>query len=110
MALEVEVTTRKENPLMERTELHFIISHEGERTPKRDIIREELATLLNVKKERVVVDSVKPGFGWQKAKGYAKIYSSKEKAQEFERKHILKRNHLLEETKKKEKKETKSAE
>jgi len=110
MVLEVEVTSRRENPLLERTEVHFIISHDGERTPKRDVIREEIATLLNVKKERVVVDNVKPEFGWNKAKGYAKIYSSKKKAQEFEREHILKRNHLLEETKKKEKKEKKPAE
>lgn len=105
--MEIEIESKKNNPLIDRTEIHFTISHEGKRTPDREIIRSELAEKLNVKKDNVIINNINSGFGIQVSKGYAKVYKSVEKSKNLERKHILQRNKLIEKKgKKKEEKPT----
>ena len=94
--VEIEISSKRNNPLFGRTEVHFTIRHEGEGTPNREIIRGELAEKLNVKKENIVVNSIHSSFGIQKSTGYAKIYKSVEKAKGQERRHILERNKIVE--------------
>ena len=48
--------------------------------------------LLDVDKNLLVVDKLKPIFGEGKAKGYAKLYDSDESLSEIERKHIVEKN------------------
>ncbi len=103
----MEIDSKKNNPLFDRTEVHFTIQHEGEKTPNREIIRSELAEKLNAKKENIIINDIQSSSGIQKSTGYAKIYSSVKKAEEMERKHILKRNKI---SGKKEKKEGEKAE
>lgn len=103
----MEIDSKKNNPLLNRTEVHFTIQHEGEKTPNREIIRSELAEKLNAKKENIIINDIQSSSGIQKSIGYAKIYSSVKKAEEMERKHILKRNKI---SGKKEKKEGEKAE
>jgi len=105
--MEIEIDSKKNNPLFDRTEVHFTIQHEGEKTPNREIIRSELAEKLNAKKENIIINDIQSSSGIQKSIGYAKIYSSVKKAEEMERKHILKRNKI---SGKKEKKEGEKAE
>ena len=90
--MEIEIDSKKNNPLLKRTEVYFTIKHAGEGTPNREIIRSELADKLNSKKENVVVNIIKTGFGIQETTGYAKVYSSLESSKGIEREHILKRN------------------
>jgi len=92
--MEIEIYSKKNNPLLNRTEVHFTIQHEGEKTPNREIIRSELAEKLNAKKENVIINDIQSSSGIQKSMGYAKIYSSLKKAEELERKHILIRNKI----------------
>jgi small subunit ribosomal protein S24e len=106
--MEIEIDSKKNNPLLKRTEVYFTIKHTGEGTPNREIIRGELAEKLNSKKENVVVNIIKPGFGIQETTGYAKVYLSLESSKGIEREHILKRNKLGET--KKDKKEVKTTE
>ena len=106
--MEIEIDSKKNNPLLKRTEVYFTVKHTGEGTPNREIIRTELADKLNSKKENVVINIIKPGFGIQKTTGYAKVYSSTESLKGLEREHILKRNKLGET--KKDKKEAKTSE
>jgi small subunit ribosomal protein S24e len=106
--MEIEIESQKNNPLLKRTEVYFTIKHTGEGTPNREIIRSELAEKLNSKKENVVVNILKTGFGIQETTGYAKVYSSLESSKGIEREHILKRNKLGET--KKDKKEEKTSE
>ena len=101
--MEIEIDSKKNNPLLNRTEIYFTIKHIGEKTPNREIIRAELADKLNVKKDDVIVDSVHTTFGIQEITGYAKVYSSPDKLKGLEREHILVRNKLMQ-AKKKEKK------
>lgn len=106
--MEIEITEKKNNPFFKRTEVHFIISHENQGTPNQAIIRNELASELNAKKENIIIESIDSSFGIQQTKGYAKVYSSRKEAESIERKHLLKRNRAQE--KKPEKKEEEKTE
>ncbi len=103
--MEIEIQSKKENPLLQRTEVHFIVHHQGEKTPKRDLIRSELAEQLNVKKDAVIVNHMKSSFGSTDTTGYAKIYKNGDSAKEWEKKHLIKRNPISGGGKKKEKTE-----
>jgi small subunit ribosomal protein S24e len=92
--MEVEIVSKDENLLLERIEVTFKAVHAKEGTPQRDVIREKLASLLKVGKERVIVDSMSSEFGRMETFGYAKVYKSKEAAMRYEREHILIRNKL----------------
>jgi len=108
--MEINIDSKRNNPLLNRTEVHFTIIHEGEKTPNRDLVRAELADKLNSKKEQIIVNYINPGFGKSVSTGYAKIYSSKDKIEDQERKHILKRNLPAEAKKDKPKEEKKEEE
>jgi small subunit ribosomal protein S24e len=99
--MQAEIVSRKENPLLKRVEIQFKVVHHGEGTPQRDTIKEEIAKLAKAPKDRVVIDHLNSQFGAPHTLGYAKVYDSKEDALEFERKHILGRNKLIELEKKK---------
>ncbi len=97
--MEVEIISKKENPIIERMELSFKVSHPKEITPKRKEVRDEIATQLKVQKERIVIDNMIPEFGKPETKGYAKVYKSKDDALKMESESVLKRNNLFEEKK-----------
>jgi small subunit ribosomal protein S24e len=100
--MEIEIQSKTDNILLGRTEVYFVILHEGEGTPKRELVRSELAEKLNAKKETIMVDHMKSSFGSRKTIGYAKVYKSVEDAKAGEADPILKRNGIG--TKKKPKK------
>ena len=106
--MEIEIDSKKNNPLFNRTEIRFTIHHEGEGTPNRELIRSELSEKLNAKKENIIINSINSSFGIQQSKGYAKIYTSLKESDNPERKYILKRNKITgkQEMKKEEKKGT----
>ena len=101
--MEIEIQSKTDNLLLGRTEVRFVILHEGEGTPKRELVRSELAEKLNAKKETIMINDMHSSFGSRKTVGYAKIYKSIEDAKKGESDPILKRNGLG--TKKKPKKE-----
>ena len=100
--MEIEIDSKRNNPLFNRTEVHFTVQHDGEKTPNREIIRSELAEKLNSKKENIIINNIHSSSGIQRSTGYAKIYPSMKKAEELERKHILKRNKIVSKKEKKE--------
>jgi len=92
--MEIEILSKKENELMDRTEVRF-----KEGTPQRDAVREKVAAMLKASKERVIVDSMDSEFGKTETVGYAKVYKTKEAAMKFEREPVLIRNKLKEKKK-----------
>ena len=94
--MEVQILAKKDNPLLQRTEVSFKAIHKAEPTPTRDAIRQELAKHLKAAKDVVVVDGARSTFGRSETSGYAKVYKSKEQALSVERYHILVRNKLAE--------------
>jgi len=108
--MELEISEKKNNSLLKRTEVQFIAKHENEGTPNRKLIRSELADALNTKPENIILDSITSSFGSNISKGYAKAYSSLKHAQDVERKFQLKRNKVEGKPKKKEEKSDKAEE
>ena len=99
--MEIEIISKKDNLLIGRLEVDFKISHPKEITPKRKDVRDEIAKLLEVQKDRIVVDRMNSEFGKPETLGYAKVYKSKGDALQIETKAVLKRNNLFEEKKEK---------
>ena len=90
--MKMEIKEQKENALLKRTEVRFEIDHNGECTPSKGAVVEELAKQLKAKKDQIVLNSVESVYGSGKSKGYAKVYKTKEDAQATEPEYILKRN------------------
>lgn len=103
--MDIEIVEQKHNPLLGRREVRFRVSHQGEKTPTRDAIREKLAAQLNSKKGNVVIDAMNSAFGRSSTRGYARIYDTQEVLAKNEPHYLLKRNKLEELKPKKEKKE-----
>mgnify|MGYP003301118203 CR=1 FL=1 len=103
--MDIEISEKKQNPLLGRWEVRFVVQHPNEKTPTRDSIREKLASQLNGKKGNVVVDSMNSVFGKGMTKGYARVYDAPEMLAKNEPHYILKRNKLEELKPKKVKKE-----
>ena len=90
--MKMEITQKKENPIQKRVEVYFTIDHNGESTPGRNAVAEEIAKQTNSKRTCVVVDTIESVFGRGMSKGYAKVYNTMEDALEFDRAYLLKRN------------------
>jgi len=101
--MEIEIVSKKENELLDRTEVTFKALHPKEGTPQREVVREKLASMLKATKDRVIVDAMDSEFGKMETVGYAKVYKTKEAAMKFEREHVLVRNKLKEAVKKEKK-------
>ncbi|RLF49503.1 MAG: 30S ribosomal protein S24e [Thermoplasmata archaeon] len=94
--MEIEVVSERNNPLLRRVELRIRVEHKGKKTPTRDEVREAIAKIKKVQKDRVIVDYLHSEFGWGVSRGYVKIYDTKKDALEIEEEHILIRNGLIE--------------
>ncbi len=94
--MDIEEKNKRENPLLGRTELEFLLHHPGEETPERDSVRNLVADHVGGDPESTVIDHLKSEFGRPTTRGYAKIYESPEEAQHVEADHLLERNKLKE--------------
>ncbi|RLF60483.1 MAG: 30S ribosomal protein S24e [Thermoplasmata archaeon] len=90
--MELEIIEKRENPLLNRTEIKFRVKHQGEKTPERELVKNDLAEMLKVNKSLIIIDYIRPGFGMAISSGYAKVYKSMEDAKRVEPSYILKRN------------------
>ncbi len=90
--MEIKVSDTKENPLLSRKEIRFVVNHPRVATPKILDIKEKLAATLSKKEELVFIDTIKPEYGKPSSLGYAKIYDTVDSAKDIEKKHIIKMN------------------
>ncbi len=90
--MEINIIKKTENPLLDRIEIDFECVYQGESTPKVLDVKSKLVAMLDADKNLLVVDKVKPHFGEGKAKGYAKIYGTKESLNDVETEHVLNKN------------------
>lgn len=98
--MKIEIEGKKENPLLERTEVSLSVEHEATGTPTRDELRKQLAGMLGAEEDTVVIDIIKTEFGHQMSKVYAKVYDSFDSAKRFEKEYMLARNRVAEEKEK----------
>jgi small subunit ribosomal protein S24e len=97
--LDLKIVEERKNPLLKRTEYRFEMSHPTAATPKRDEVRQELASQLKVPKDRVIIERMHAKFGTPMSIGEAATYASKDAALATVREHILIRNGLKEKAK-----------
>ncbi len=99
--MDIDVKKKFENKLFNRIEVEFLVTYESS-TPTRQKVIDKLAGLLNVKKNLIILESLKGEFGSKSAKGKADIYSDEETMKDIAKKHLIKRSQK-EEPKKEEK-------
>ncbi len=95
--MEIKILSKKENPLLNRTEIEFECDYPSEGTPNLLDVKHKLVALEDSSNDLLVVDSMKPSYGATKAVGLAKVYDSVEKLQEIEAKAVLAKNEEPEE-------------
>lgn len=89
--MDILIREDKNNPLLNRRELDFVVKYEGS-TPSRSDVRNKLAAMLNAPLELLVIRKMTPEFGMQEANGYAKLYEEESRMKELELEYVLKRN------------------
>jgi small subunit ribosomal protein S24e len=92
--MDVEIVSKKDNPLLERTDVSFRITHPKEKTPQRSAVRDRLAAELGGKKEGIIITRMRSRFGRSVTEGTAKAYKSADAAKNTEVPHLLKRHGL----------------
>ena len=94
--MEVEITSKKNKPLLERTEVEFQVTHSDAASPTRESVKAVIAEKMKAPKDAVVIDRMRAEFGMNVTKGYAKVYKDAAACKKWERHHILVRNKLAE--------------
>jgi small subunit ribosomal protein S24e len=89
--MELEITDKTENKLINRIEVHFKVTHDKAKTPTRKEIKGTLADNLGAKKECVIVDMMRSEYGSPVTKGYAKVYKTQEDLKKYEKVHLIHR-------------------
>ena len=95
--MEIKILSKKENPLLNRTEIEFECDYPGEGTPDLLDVKHKIVALEDSSNDLLVVDNMKPSYGATKAVGLAKVYDSIEKLQEVEAKAVIAKNEEPEE-------------
>lgn len=96
----IEFKETRDNMLLKRKEIKYVVSYDGESTPKRETIRQMIAKNTGAAEDLVIVDRTIQETGRAEAKGYAKVYQSKSDAMLYEPDYELIRNGLKEKEKK----------
>jgi len=94
--MEIRIVEERTNPLLQRTEYSFEVSHPTAATPTRDAVRTELAKLAKVPKDRLIIERMEAKFGTATTVGLAAGYQNAETLKKVVREHILVRNGLKE--------------
>ncbi len=99
--MKVEITSKRENPLMIRQELEFKVK-EVNATPSRKDVRQQVAALANADEELMVVDVFETSYGTTEFSGKARVYKNQETLRKTELKQMIGRNFGAGEKKKQE--------
>ena len=91
--MDIRILKDKNNALLNRRELDFVVKYEGS-TPSRNDVKNKLAAMLNAPLELLIVQRIKTEYGTQEAKGYAKLYEDVARMKGVELEYVLKRNEI----------------
>lgn len=94
--MEIKIVEERKNGLLHRVEYVFEVAHPTASSPKRSDVRQELAKMVKVPKDRLIVERMNARYGIATTVGYAVAYDSKEALDVTAREHILVRNGLKE--------------
>ena len=94
--MKLNVIEVKENPLLKRKEIRYLIEFDNDTSPSRETIREVIARNYKADHSLVIVDKNLQITGSHSMEGYSKIYNNKEAAMLYEPDYELNRNKLKE--------------
>ena len=89
--MKVEITSKKNNPLLSREEIEFTVQ-EVKSTPKTQELREKISALAESETDSTVIIKIAQNAGEKFCKGQARAYKSREKMKEIELDYVLGRN------------------
>ncbi len=91
--MEIKITSEKENPLLKRKEVRFMVAHDDPGgTPTRLETRKSVASALKANTDLVFIKRFVTKTGTRTAYGYANIYDSVDQAKLVEPSYIVERN------------------
>ena len=91
--MKVEITAKRYNPLLKRTEITFKVDHRDVGgTPRRIDVRRQIASMLNVDLDLVYIRRIVTKTGTMIAVGEANVYDMAEQAKFIEPDYIIARN------------------
>lgn len=94
--MDLKILEERPNPLLRRTEYRFRADHATAPTPTRDTVRTELAKLVKVPKDRLVIERMSARYGTAVSEGLAVAYQTVEGRDRLVREHVLVRNGIKE--------------
>jgi len=90
--LKTKILSRRRNELLNRGEISFEILHEKGGTPTRLEVRKQLASMLSVNIDCVIIKKIETKRGSTATIGEANIYDSVEQVKYTEPSYIISRN------------------
>ena len=90
--MDIKITSKFENKLLERKEVQFEIQQLKKATPSRKEIRDKLIAQLDANKEAAMLIKIKTHIGKGLVKGLMHIYETLEVAKKIEPKYVVFRN------------------
>lgn len=82
--METEITSVKENPLLDRREVKVELKHEGESTPSEEDVKNRVAAENDIDTEKIEIDSIYTGYGSHKSEATLKVHEDFEYDEELE--------------------------
>jgi len=86
--MEAQITTVKENSLLDRREVKVNLAHEGEETPSKEDVKNRVAAENGLDEEEITVETVYTGFGKNNSEATLKIFQEFEYDEELEQETI----------------------
>jgi len=86
--MEAQITTVKENSLLDRREVKVNLAHEGEETPSKEDVKNRVAAENGLDEENIEVETVYTGFGKNNSEATLKIFQEFEYDEELEQETI----------------------
>ncbi|MBD3389831.1 hypothetical protein GF415_02645 [Candidatus Micrarchaeota archaeon] len=99
--MDFEIKKKKENKLLDRTEISAVVSFEGATPPVADM-RDMVVQKMGCNPDLMIIRKVEPGFGKTEVSLTVHIYKAPERMREIEEGYVLKRNKIGEKEEKKE--------
>lgn len=90
MKTDIKITSERENALLERREVDFVVSYEKTAPPRTEVTA-KLAAKLNAKGDLVVVESMETQFGRRQLRGRARVYRDPRQLKALEYDYIFER-------------------
>ncbi|HTY74849.1 MAG TPA: 30S ribosomal protein S24e [Candidatus Nanoarchaeia archaeon] len=90
--MELKIISKKENPVLKRTEVQFTVEHTQAKTPGRLDIKRSVASQLQVNDKLVFIKKMSTKTGTSMTVGEANAYQSEAQAKIIEPSYIIKRN------------------